>query len=105
MKTHPRPSRSAARYCSALRSARASVASSASSSGHSAERTRAANEELADRRSMEVPHEDHEWQGEQAWPDSPGRHRDAILQPPPPQIKPAAEVAERAQELDREAGQ
>ena len=41
MKTHPRPSRSAARYCSALRSARASVASSASSSGHSAEHTRA----------------------------------------------------------------
>ena len=38
-----------------------------------AERTRAANEELADRRSMEVPHEDHEWQGEQAWPDQPGR--------------------------------
>ena len=70
-----------------------------------AKRTRAANEELADRRSMEVPHEDHEWQGEQAWPASPGRHRDAILQPPPPQIKPAAEVAERAREMDTEAGQ
>ena len=28
------------------------------------ERTRSANEELADRRSMEMPHEeDHEWQG------------------------------------------
>ena len=69
------------------------------------ERTRAANEELADRRSMEMPHEeDHEWQGSQAWPVSPGLHRDAILQPPPPQITPAAEVAERAAELDREAG-
>jgi hypothetical protein len=70
------------------------------------ERTRAANDELADRRSMEMPHEeDHEWQGKQAWPDSPGLHRDAILQPPPPQIQPAAEVAERAAERDREAGE
>jgi conjugative relaxase-like TrwC/TraI family protein len=70
-----------------------------------AERTRAANEELADRRSLEVPDEDHEWQGQQAWPDSPALHRDAILQPPPPQIKPAAEVAECAREADVEAGE
>ena len=71
-----------------------------------AERTRAANEEIANRRSMEVPHEeDHEWQGYQAWPDSMSPHRDAILQPPPPQIQPAAEVAERAAEIDREAGE
>jgi AAA domain/TrwC relaxase len=69
-----------------------------------AERTRAANEELADRRSMEMPHEeDHEWEGSRAWPVSPALHRDAILQPPPPQIKSAAEVAERAREADREA--
>ena len=71
-----------------------------------AERTRAANEEIANRRSMEVPHdEDHEWQGQQAWPGSPALHRDAILQPPPPQIKPAAEVAERVREADVEAGE
>jgi len=70
-----------------------------------AERTRAANEEIANRRSMEVPHEDHEWQGQQAWPDSMTLHRDAVLQPPPPQIPPAAEVAERAAEIDREAGE
>ena len=71
-----------------------------------AERTRAANEEIASRRSMEVPHkEDHEWQGQQAWPDSMTLTRDAILQPPPPQIQPAAEVAERAREADREAGE
>ena len=71
-----------------------------------AERTRAANEEIANRRSMEVPHEeDHEWQGYQAWPDSMSPHRDAILQPPPLQIQPAAEVAERAAEIDREAGE
>ena len=71
-----------------------------------AERTRAANEEIANRRSMEVPHhEDHEWQGQQAWPDSMTLHRDAVLQPPPPQIPPAGEVAERAAEIDREAGE
>ena len=69
------------------------------------ERTRAANEEIADRLSMEVPDEDHEWQGQQAWADGPALHRDAILQPPPPQIPPAAEVAERAAEMDAEAGE
>ena len=71
-----------------------------------AERTRAANEELADRRSMEMPHEeDHEWEGSRAWPEGPGLYRDAILQPPPPQMPPAADVAERAREMDREAGE
>ena len=71
-----------------------------------AARTRAANEEIANRRSMEVPHEeDHEWQGQQAWPGSMSLNRDAILQPPPPQIPPAPEVAERAAEIDREAGE
>ena len=69
------------------------------------ERARAANEEIADRRSMEVPDEDHEWQGQQAWADSPAQHRDAILQPPPPEIPAAAEVAERAAEADAEAGE
>ena len=69
------------------------------------ERTRAANEEIASRRSLEVPDEDHEWQGQQAWPGTATLHRDAILQPPPPQIPPAAEVAERAAEIDREAGE
>ena len=71
-----------------------------------AERTRAANEEIANRRSMEVPHEeDHEWQGQPAWAGGLAQHRDAILQPPPPEIPPAAEVAERAAEIDREAGE
>ena len=69
------------------------------------ERTRAANEEIASRRSLEVPDEDHEWQGQQAWPGTATLHRDAILQPPPLQIPPAAEVAERAAEIDREAGE
>ena len=69
------------------------------------ERTRAANEEIASRRSLEVPHEeDHEWQGYQAWGQSSPMYRDAVLQPPPPEIKPAAEVADRAAEIDYEAG-
>ena len=69
------------------------------------ERTRAANEEMADRRSMQVPDEDHEWQSQPAWADGPEQHRDAILQPPPPEIPVAAEVAERAAEIDAEAGE
>ena len=69
------------------------------------ERTRAANEEIADRRSMEIPDEDHEWQGQPAWGTGADQHRDAILQPPPPQIPPAAEVAERQADIDAEAGE
>jgi conjugative relaxase-like TrwC/TraI family protein len=68
------------------------------------ERTRKANEEIADRRSMKVPDEDPELPGRHAWPASMTLTRDAILQPPPPQIPPAAEVAERAAQMDREAG-
>ena len=69
------------------------------------ERTRVANEEIASRRSLEVPHEeDHEWQGYQAWGQPSPMYRDAVLQPPPPEIKPAAEVADRAAEIDYEAG-
>jgi conjugative relaxase-like TrwC/TraI family protein len=70
-----------------------------------AERTTAANEEIADRLSMKMPDEDHEWGGQQAWPASMTLNRDAILQPPAPQIPPAAEVAEQAAQMDREAGE
>ena len=69
------------------------------------ERTRAANEELASRHSMEEPDEDHEWQGRPAWAEGLDLQRDAILQPPPPTIPPAAEVAERAAEMDAEYGE
>ena len=70
------------------------------------ERTRAANEELANRRSMEIPDEqDHEWQGQPAWPDAGNLERDAILRPPPPEIRPAAEVAEAQHEREAEAGE
>ena len=41
----------------------------------------------------------------QAWGEPAPTHRDAILQPPPPQIPPAAEVAERAADIDAEAGE
>ena len=69
-----------------------------------AERNRAALERIEELRSMEIPAEDHEWQGQQAWPEAAALQRDAILQPPKPEIRPAADVAERAAEIDREAG-
>ena len=76
-----------------------------------AERNRAAMEKLEERRGLRVPNEDHEWEDEgEAWPDAIRLERDAIIQPPKPEIRPAAEVAERARELagtggDREAGE
>ena len=76
-----------------------------------AERNRAAMEKLEERRGLRVPNEDHEWEDEgEAWPDAVRLERDAIIQPPKPEIRPAAEVAERAREMsgagaDREAGE
>ena len=50
-------------------------------------------------RSLRVPNEDHEWEDRRSVARAVGLHRDAILQPPKPEIRPAAEVAERAREL------
>ena len=52
---------------------------------------------------MRVPHEDPDYQdlGE-AWPAWHERQRDAILQPPKPEMRPAPEV-ERAAEAQAEA--
>jgi len=62
-------------------------------------------------KGLRVPSEDPEWEDEgEAWPGQLRRERDAILQPPPPEIKPAEPVAARAAEMageahgDREAG-
>jgi AAA domain/TrwC relaxase len=61
---------------------------------------------LAERQSMTIPSEDPEY-GDlgQAFPAWPGPGKDAILQPPKPQIRPSAQVLERAsaQVADREA--
>jgi hypothetical protein len=77
-----------------------------------AERNRAAREKLEERQGLRVPSEDHEWEDQgEAWPDVVRLERDAIIQPPKPEIRPAAEVAERAREAaqvggaEREAGE
>lgn len=56
-------------------------------------------EKLEQRQGVMVPSEDPDAEPEgEAWPNIVGRQRDAILQPPKPSIKPAAEVAEMARE-------
>ena len=69
-----------------------------------AERNRAAVAKIEEVRGLRVPSEDHEWEdvGE-AWPDELRRERDAIIQPPKPEIRPAEPVAERAAEMAGEA--
>jgi len=58
---------------------------------------RAVRERLDERKGVRVPSQDpaYEDQGE-AWPAWADRDRDAILQPPKPQMQPAPAVAERA---------
>ena len=60
-------------------------------------------ERLADRQSLTVPSEDPRY-GDlgQAFPPWPRPARDAILQPPKPEIRPSLQVLERA--ADRDAG-
>jgi hypothetical protein len=61
---------------------------------------------LAERQSLTIPSEDPDY-GDlgQAFPAWPGPGKDAILQPPKPQIRPSAQVVERASArvADREA--
>jgi hypothetical protein len=63
---------------------------------------------LADRQSLMIPAEDPDY-GDlgQAFPAWTGSSREAILQPPKPQIRPSARVLERAadREADIEAGE
>ena len=56
---------------------------------------------LADRQSLAIPAEDPDY-GDlgQAFPPWPAPVRDAILQPPKPEIQPSARILERAQEHD-----
>ena len=67
---------------------------------------RAFADRLADRQSLTIPSEDPDY-GDlgQAFPPWPAPARDAILQPPKPEIQPSARILERAQEhdLDMEA--
>jgi hypothetical protein len=58
---------------------------------------------LAERQSMTIPSEDPDYGGVgQAFPAWPGRGKDAILQPPKPEIRPSARVLERAADRDRD---
>ena len=61
---------------------------------------------LADRQSLTIPAEDPDY-GDlgQAFPPWPAPARDAILQPPKPEIPPSTRILERAQDhdLDMEA--
>jgi len=68
------------------------------------EQNQAALAKIKEIEGLRVPNEDHEWEDEgEAWPDELRRERDAILQPPKPEIRPAEPVAERARELAGEA--
>jgi hypothetical protein len=63
----------------------------------------ALREELAERRSLRIPEPNHEY-GDQgpAWPEPAPRERDAIQQPPAPEMPPAPGLGRQA---DLEAGQ
>ena len=60
-------------------------------------------DKLAERQSMTIPAEDPDY-GDvgQAFPPWTGRGKDAILQPPKPEIRPSARVLERAADRDRD---
>ena len=71
-----------------------------------AERGRAEfREQLEARQGVMVPAEDPDWQDEgEAWPTAwPSRDRDAVLQPPKPEMRPAPQV-EREAEAREAAG-
>ena len=61
-------------------------------------------DKLAERQSMTIPSEDPDY-GDlgQAFPAWNGRGKDAILQPPKPEIPPSARVLERAADRDRDS--
>jgi hypothetical protein len=62
---------------------------------------------LADRQSLMIPAEDPDYEGVgPAFPAWQGTAKDAILQPPKPEIQPSPRILERVTERDwdREAG-
>ena len=70
-----------------------------------AQQARRAADELADRQYMKVPGEDADIEGEAAWPELVRAERDAVLQPPPPEVQPAPEVERLHQErTERQSG-
>ena len=68
-----------------------------------ADERRAVRERLDERKGVRVPSADPDYEDEgEAWPSWAERDRDAILQPPRPQMQPAPAVAERAAQADSE---
>jgi DNA replication protein DnaC len=65
-----------------------------------AERRREFRDRADEHRGMEAPAEDHELEGEQAWPTLLPRDREAVLQPPAPVIPRAEPLAEREPERE-----
>ena len=64
---------------------------------------RAVRERLDERRGVRVPSEDPDYEDEgEAWPAWAERDRDAILQPPKPEMRPAPAVLERRADLQPE---
>jgi hypothetical protein len=62
------------------------------------------SDRLAERQSMTIPSEDPDYADfGLAFPPWSGRRKDAILQPPKPEIRPSARVLERAADCDRDA--
>ena len=56
---------------------------------------------LADRQSLTIPSEDPDYGGlGQAFPPWPGPGKDAILQPPKPEIRPSPQILQRAADRD-----
>ncbi|MGH7750569.1 MAG: hypothetical protein ACREQ5_38220 [Candidatus Dormibacteria bacterium] len=74
-----------------------------------AQRSENVREKIAERATERIPNaEDHEREDEGlAWPQMVRTERDAILQPPKPAIRPAAQVAAQAQrqQAEHEAGE
>jgi hypothetical protein len=67
-----------------------------------AERNRMVREKLNERRSVMVPAEDHEWEDEgEAWPQVVRVDRNAILQPPKPEIRPVPQLTGRTAEREQ----
>ncbi len=67
-----------------------------------AERADQAAEELANRATQRVPSEVEDELGELAWGDRVVQEREAILQPPVPEVPPAPEVVRLAEERNAE---
>ena len=66
-----------------------------------AARRTAFREKLEERQTLTIPSEDPDWEGPgQAFPAPAAREKNAILQPPKPQIRPSASFFELAHARD-----